>query len=138
MKQRVITGLILAAVFIPAVIFMFAPLVFPILLAILSAIAVYEILTVTGCRNKLMIYGTAALSAVMPFLVEYRVPATGRDQVALRSVRGCRPFSAENDPLDHFPGAPNPSGPLRTPSLVCFSKARQESNFSAMAYRNSA
>ena len=29
-------------------------------------------------------------------------------QRAFRSIRGCRPFSAENCPPDSFPGAPNP------------------------------
>ncbi len=73
MKQRVITGLVLAVIIIPSVIFMYKPLVFPVLLATLSAFAVYEILTAVGCKNKVMVYGTAILSAVVPFLTEYRV-----------------------------------------------------------------
>ncbi len=44
--------------------------------------------------------------------------ACGRGQGALRSVRGCRPFCAENSPLGSFPGAPNPLHPFAQPLLL--------------------
>ena len=51
----------------------------------------------------------------------------------LRSVRGCRPFSAENDPPDRFPGAPNPLDPFAPHPCMTFGKETEKSNSSAPA-----
>ncbi len=50
MKQRIITGIILAAMFIP-VLFLSGTVVFNIVIALLSAIGVYEILACTGRKH---------------------------------------------------------------------------------------
>ena len=74
MKQRVITGLVIAAVIVPSVFLMFrVPLILVVLLSALSGAAIWEILRAVGCKNQILTYATAALGAVVPFLVHYRV-----------------------------------------------------------------
>ncbi len=66
MKQRVITAILFGIVFIGAMVLM-NTFVFPIFVAILSAIAVWEIEKAVGLTNKLIMSATLTLSVVVPF-----------------------------------------------------------------------
>ncbi len=72
MKQRVITGVLAAIVFIGALCLM-NTLVFPVFIAVLSCMAVFEVLKAVGLKNK-MIYGVSlAFSAAVPFLAHFNI-----------------------------------------------------------------
>lgn len=66
MKQRVITAILFGIVFIGAMILM-NTFVFPVFIALLSVIAVWEIEKAVGLTNKLIISATLTLSLVVPF-----------------------------------------------------------------------
>ena len=72
MKQRVITGLLFAIIFIGALLLM-NTMVFPAFIAILSAIAVWEIEKAVGLKNKLIMILSIAVSVCIPFLFEFNV-----------------------------------------------------------------
>jgi phosphatidate cytidylyltransferase len=72
MKQRILTGLIGACIVIPCVIFMHY-LPFPILIALISAVGVYEIIHAVGCRNKAIYVISIITAAVIPFLFHYHL-----------------------------------------------------------------
>lgn len=70
MKQRVITALLFGIVFIGAMLLM-NTIIFPVFVALLSAIAVWEIEKATGLTNKLIIASSIAFSVLIPFLVHF-------------------------------------------------------------------
>ena len=72
MKQRVITGLLFAIIFIGAILLM-NTLVFPVFVAVLSAIAVWEIEKAVGLKNKLIMILSLAVSVCIPFLFEFGI-----------------------------------------------------------------
>lgn len=72
MKQRVITALLFGIVFIGAMLLM-NTIVFPVFVALLSAIAVWEIEKATGLTNKLIIASSIAFSVLIPFLIHFCV-----------------------------------------------------------------
>ena len=72
MKQRVITGLIFGIVFIGALLLM-NTIVFPVFISLISSIAVFEIVKAVGMKNKLIMAATIALSAIIPFLVNFGI-----------------------------------------------------------------
>lgn len=72
MKQRVITGALFAIIFIGAILLM-NTLVFPIFIAVLSGIAVWEIEKAIGLKNHLIMALSITVSAIIPFLFEFRV-----------------------------------------------------------------
>lgn len=71
-KQRVITGALFAIIFIGAMLLM-NTIVFPIFIAILSAIAVCEIAKAVGLKNRLIMAMSLALSVLVPFLFQFRI-----------------------------------------------------------------
>lgn len=71
MKQRVITGVLSGIIFIGALLLM-NTIVFPIFLAALSCIAVWEIEKAVGLKNKMIMVLSLLLSAVIPFAVHFR------------------------------------------------------------------
>ena len=71
MKQRVITGVISAVIFIGALCLM-NTIVFPIFVAALSVIAVWEIEKAVGLKNMLIMVLSLVLSAAIPFIVHFR------------------------------------------------------------------
>ncbi len=81
MKQRIVTALVLLAIFIPIIVLSYSyPIVFVIAASVMSAIGVHEMLTCTGQVKKLfltipaMIYATAGpLLAVSPVATSYGV-----------------------------------------------------------------
>ena len=75
MKQRVITGVISAVIFIGALCLM-NTIVFPIFVAALSVIAVWEIEKAVGLKNMLIMVLSLVLSAAIPFIVHFKA-ATG-------------------------------------------------------------
>ncbi len=72
MKQRVITALLFGIVFIGALLLM-NTLVFPVFVALLSVIAVWEIEKAVGLTNKLIIASSLVLSAIIPFITHFNV-----------------------------------------------------------------
>lgn len=70
MKQRVITGILFGIVFIGAMILM-NTFVFPVFIALLSVIAVWEIEKAVGLTNKMIMGATLTLSAVVPFWTHF-------------------------------------------------------------------
>lgn len=71
MKQRVITGVLSAIIFIGALCLM-NTIVFPVFIALLSAMAVYEIEKAVGLKNKLIMILSLILSAAVPFIVHFQ------------------------------------------------------------------
>lgn len=73
MKKRIITALIaIAVIVVPCFAFMHT-IVFPIIIAIFSAIAVYEMIRVTGNRNPLLIGLSSLTAAAIPFLFHFHI-----------------------------------------------------------------
>lgn len=72
MKQRVITGVLFAIIFIVAIIFI-NTIAFPIFLALLSGIAVWEVEKAVGLRNKLIMVFSIAVGICIPFIFEFGV-----------------------------------------------------------------
>ncbi len=72
MKQRVITAILFGIVFIGAMLLM-NTIAFPVFVALLSCIAVWEIEKATGLSNKLIIVSSLVFSALIPFLVHFGV-----------------------------------------------------------------
>ncbi len=72
MKQRVITGLIFGIVFIGALLLM-NTVAFPVFIALISSMAVFEIVKAVGLKNKLIMAASVALSAIIPFFVNFGV-----------------------------------------------------------------
>ena len=72
MKKRVITGIVAGILFI-GVLFLMKTIVFPIVISILSVIAVYEIEKTTGLNNFPVRALTVAVAAVIPFAVHYKL-----------------------------------------------------------------
>lgn len=70
MKQRIITALIFGTVFIGALCLM-NTLVFPIFLAFLSCMAVWEVEKAVGLTNKFIILFSLVLSCAVPFTVHF-------------------------------------------------------------------
>ncbi len=72
MKQRVITGALFAIIFIGAMLLM-NTIVFPIFIAVLSAIAVWEVEKAVGLENRFIMAASMTLSAAVPFMFQFRV-----------------------------------------------------------------
>lgn len=72
MKTRIITGIIGAAAVIPCFIFMHT-IIFPIFLALISFLAVYEIIKATGGKNDLMTIISCITAAIIPFLFHFNI-----------------------------------------------------------------
>lgn len=72
MKQRVITALLFGIVFIGAMLMM-NTIVFPVFVALLSVMAVYEIEKAVGLTNKLIVFSSLAVSAIIPFLTHFGI-----------------------------------------------------------------
>ncbi len=72
MKQRVITALLFGIVFIGALLLM-NTFVFPVFVALLSVIAVWEIEKAVGLTNKLILATSLVLSAMVPFLTHFNI-----------------------------------------------------------------
>ena len=70
MKQRVITALLFGIVFIGAMLLM-NTMVFPVFVALLSAMAVFEIEKAVGLTNKLIISSSLAVSVAIPFITHF-------------------------------------------------------------------
>ena len=70
MKQRVITGVLAAIVFIGAL-FLMNTIVFPIFLAFLSVVAVFEVEKAAGLKNKAIYTASLLLSAAIPFIFHF-------------------------------------------------------------------
>lgn len=89
MKQRVITGLLAAVIFIGALCLM-NTIVFPVFIALLSVIAVWEIEKAIGLQNKLIMILSLVLSAAIPFIVHFKadvpVAAFGGGYVVLTLI----------------------------------------------------
>ena len=72
MKQRVITGALFAIIFIGAMLLM-NTLVFPVFIALLSVIAVWEIEKAVGLKNYFIMATSMILAAVVPFLYHFGI-----------------------------------------------------------------
>ncbi len=72
MKQRVITALIFGIIFIGALVLM-NTIVFPIFIAALSVIAVYEIEKAIKLQNSLIAASGLVVAAVIPFIIHFHV-----------------------------------------------------------------
>ena len=72
MKQRVITALIFGIVFIGAMLLM-NTIVFPAFVALLSAMAVWEIEKAVGLSNKMIAAASLAVSVAIPFITHFGV-----------------------------------------------------------------
>ena len=72
MKQRVITGVLFAIIFIVAIL-LINTIAFPIFLALLSGIAIWEIEKAVGLKNKLIMVFSIAVGVCIPFLFEFGV-----------------------------------------------------------------
>lgn len=70
MKTRVISGTVIAAILISAFVFMFTPII-DIFFIVLATAACYEIVKITGIRNKVLKVLAIAYAAVLPVLVIY-------------------------------------------------------------------
>ena len=71
MKTRVISGIVAAIIGAGALALMFTP-VFPIFVAVLSAVATFEIMNVAQIKSKLIMTPAIILSAIMPNYFAYR------------------------------------------------------------------
>ena len=72
MKQRVITGVLFAIIFIGALL-LINTIVFPVFVAVLSAIAVWEIEKAVGLKNIFIMILSLAVSLFIPFIFEFRI-----------------------------------------------------------------
>ena len=72
MKQRVITGVLFAIIFIGAIL-LINTIVFPIFVAVLSGIAVWEIEKAVGLKNKFIMILSLAVSVCIPFIFEFGI-----------------------------------------------------------------
>ena len=72
MKQRVITGVLSGIIFIGALLLM-NTIVFPIFVALLSGMAVWEIEKAVGLKNKMIMAVSLVLSVAIPFIVHFDV-----------------------------------------------------------------
>ena len=72
MKTRVITAVVGAAIVIPCLIFMHT-IAFPVFLALVSLIAVYEVIKATGGKNNLIMILSCITAAAVPFLFHFNV-----------------------------------------------------------------
>ena len=72
MKQRVITGVLLAIIFIVAILFI-NTIAFPIFLALLSGIAIWEVEKAVGLKNKLIMVFSITVGVCIPFIFEFGV-----------------------------------------------------------------
>ena len=72
MKQRVITGVLSGIIFIGALLLM-NTIVFPIFVALLSGMAVWEIEKAVGLKNKMIMAVSLVLSVAIPFIVHFGV-----------------------------------------------------------------
>ncbi len=72
MKQRVITGALFAIIFIGAMLLM-NTLVFPVFIALLSVIAVWEIEKAVGLKNPFIMAASMTLAAAIPFLMHFKI-----------------------------------------------------------------
>ncbi len=72
MKQRVITGVLSAIVFIGAL-FLMNTIIYPIFIALLACMAVYEIEKAVGLKNIPIYIISLILTAAIPFLVNFGV-----------------------------------------------------------------
>ncbi len=72
MKQRVITAVIFGIIFIGAMLLM-NTVFFPVFLALLSGMAVFEIEKAVGLKNKLIIAASLVMSVVIPFLRHFNI-----------------------------------------------------------------
>lgn len=70
MKTRVISGTVIAAILISAFVFMFTPII-DIFFIVLATAACYEIVKITGIRNKVLKVLAIVYAAVLPVLVIY-------------------------------------------------------------------
>jgi len=71
-KQRVITGVLSGIIFIGAL-FLMNTIVFPIFLALLSGMAVWEIEKAVGLKNKMIMVFSLVLSVAIPFIVHFEL-----------------------------------------------------------------
>ncbi len=72
MKQRVITGSVFGIIFIGALALMNTAF-FPVFLAALSGMAVYEIEKAVGLTNKLIISASLVLAVIIPFVFHFNI-----------------------------------------------------------------
>lgn len=72
MKQRVITALLFGIVFIGGMLLM-NTFVFPVFVALLSGIAVWEIEKAVGLKNKLIIASSIVVSIAVPFITHFGI-----------------------------------------------------------------
>lgn len=72
MKQRIITGLICAVLFIGCL-FLMNTVFFPAVLSVMSVVAVYEVEKAVKLKNKFIMAVSFVLSAAIPLLVHFNV-----------------------------------------------------------------
>lgn len=73
MKKRIITALVaIAVIVVPCFAFMHT-VVFPAILCIFSALAVYEMIKATGGKNKVLLALSCISAAVIPFLFHFNI-----------------------------------------------------------------
>lgn len=73
MKTRILTAIIaIAVIVVPCFAFMHT-IVFPIILSLFSAIAVYEMIKATGGKNKLILALSCISAAIIPILFHYNI-----------------------------------------------------------------
>lgn len=72
MKQRVITGVLFGIIFFGAL-FLMNTVVFPVFVALLSGIAVWEIEKAVGLKNKAIIVFSLLFSVAVPFAVHFGI-----------------------------------------------------------------
>lgn len=71
MKVRVISGIVAAVIGLTVLAFMSTP-VFPIFIAVISAVATFEIMNVAQLKSKLIMTPAIILSAIMPIYFAYK------------------------------------------------------------------
>ena len=79
MKQRVLSGVVIAVVAI-SVLLLMNTVVFPIVWTVLAVMAVYEIEKVTQIKNKALVVLSLAFSALFLLLFRYLVEKSGRNR----------------------------------------------------------
>ena len=72
MKQRIITSIIGLAIVIPFFIFMHSA-AFPVFVAIVSVLAVYEVIKATGGKNNLLLAISCLTAAAIPFFFHFNI-----------------------------------------------------------------
>ena len=72
MKQRIITGLICGVLFIGCLVLM-NTIFFPVVLSLMSAIAVYEVEKAVKLKNKFIMAISIAFSVAIPILAHFNV-----------------------------------------------------------------